>query len=86
MVKVKVSSKGQIVIPKELREKYGMQQGTTVGVLEYPNEIVIVPLPKDAVKAAKGMFESEKSIREMLDKVRREERRLEKPKGKRKAS
>lgn len=86
MVKANVSSKGQIVIPKELREKYGLDQGSKVGILEYPNEIVIVPLPRDAVKAARGMFASKKTVREMLEEVRREERRLEKRRAKRKAS
>lgn len=86
MVKVNVSSKGQIVIPKELREKYGLDQGTEVGILEYPNEIVIVPLPRDAVKAARGMFASRKSVREMLEEVCREERKIEKRKVRRKVS
>ena len=86
MVKVNVSSKGQIVIPKELREKYGLDQGTKVGILEYPNEIVIVPLPRDAVKASKGMFASKKSVRKMLEEARREESKLEKRKQRRKAS
>lgn len=86
MVKVNVSSKGQIVIPKELREKYGLDQGTQVGILEYPNEIVIVPLPKNAVKAARGMFVAKKPVRKMLEEARAEERKLEKGRGKRKAS
>lgn len=86
MVKVNVSSKGQIVIPKELREKYGLDQGTQVGILEYPNEIVIVPLPKNAVKAARGMFVTKKPVRKMLEEARAEERKLEKGRGKRKVS
>lgn len=86
MVTVTVSSKGQIVIPKEIREKYGLDQGAKVGVLEYPNEIVIVPLPEDTVKEARGLFSSKKPVRRMLAEAREEEKRLERPKRKRKAS
>ena len=86
MVTVIVSSKGQIVIPKELREKYGLDQGTKVAVLEYPNEIVVVPLPGDTVKESRGLFSSKKPIRKMLAEARKEEKRLEKPKRNRKAS
>ncbi len=80
MLTVKVSSKGQIVIPIKLREKYGLDQGVEVSILEFPNEIVIIPLPKDAIQAARGMFESKKSVREMLEEARREERDLERSK------
>lgn len=86
MVTVTVSSKGQIVIPKELREKYGLDQGTKVAVLEYPNEIVVVPLPGDTVKESRGLFSSKKPIRKMLAEARKEEKRLEKPRRKRKVS
>ena len=87
MYRIKVSSKGQIVIPAKLREKYHLEQGVEVAVLEYPEEIVIVPLPKDAIKEARGMLKSKKSVREMLEETRKEERPLDKrPKKTRKAS
>ena len=78
MYRIKMSSKGQIVIPIKLREKYHLEQGAEVAILEYPEEIVIVPLPKDAVKEARGMLKSKKSVRQMLEEARREERRLDK--------
>ncbi|MDP3013682.1 MAG: AbrB/MazE/SpoVT family DNA-binding domain-containing protein [Candidatus Subteraquimicrobiales bacterium] len=77
MQTLRVSSKGQIVIPIELREKYGLEKGVKIGILEFPEEIVIVPLPRDAIKAAKGMLQSKKSVRRMLEDARKEERSLE---------
>lgn len=37
-LKIRVSSKGQIVIPKEVREKYGFKKGS---------EVIITPLEKN---------------------------------------
>ncbi len=39
-----VSSKFQIVIPKELREKIGLQVGTTLEVMQYGNRIALIPI------------------------------------------
>lgn len=80
MTAMRVSSKGQIVIPVELREKYGLEKGVRVGVFEFPNEIVVVPLPKDAVRAAKGMLKTKKTVRGMLEEARREEFDVERAK------
>ncbi len=43
---VKVSSKGQVVLPAELRKKYGIEAGENVEILDFGGEIVIVPVPK----------------------------------------
>ena len=41
--------KGQIVIPADLRKKYGIGKGTRVNVYEEDNKIVVEPLPVDPV-------------------------------------
>lgn len=41
---VTVSSKFQIVIPKEIREKIGLQVGTTLEVIQYGNRIELIPI------------------------------------------
>lgn len=38
-----ISSKGQIVIPKEIREKLGLKRGKMVKITAEGNKIVIVP-------------------------------------------
>ena len=35
-----VNKKGQIVIPKSLREKYGIKPGTKVGFIEKDGELI----------------------------------------------
>ena len=53
----KVSSKGWAVIPKGLREKHGLAQGTRVQVVEYGEVLVLVPLPDDPADALHGTLE-----------------------------
>ncbi len=54
---VTVSEKGWIVIPKELRERYGLHKGDKVHVLDSNGRIVIIPATKgDPIERARGMF------------------------------
>jgi AbrB family looped-hinge helix DNA binding protein len=75
MVAVKVSSKGQIVLPKSIREKLGINPGDEVEVLDFGNELVIVPIKK-GVKL-RGLVKFEKSVKEILKETREEEEELE---------
>jgi AbrB family looped-hinge helix DNA binding protein len=43
MKAVTVSSKFQVVIPREVREAMGLQPGTRVQVLQYENRIELIP-------------------------------------------
>ncbi len=69
MNELSVSSKGQIVIPKEIREKLHLKRGQKVRIEEVEGTIIIVPVSKNPIKAMKGMSkgfpESVKSIREL---------------------
>jgi AbrB family looped-hinge helix DNA binding protein len=44
MKQVTVSSKFQVVIPREVRESMDIQPGTKVQVLQYENRIELIPL------------------------------------------
>jgi AbrB family looped-hinge helix DNA binding protein len=41
---VKVSSKGQIVLPAEIRKKYGIELGSHVDIVEHAGSLYLVPL------------------------------------------
>ncbi|WP_297548246.1 AbrB/MazE/SpoVT family DNA-binding domain-containing protein [Thermococcus sp.] len=75
MVTVKVSSKGQIVLPKAIREKFGIKEGDELEVLDFGDEIVIVPVKKDL--KLRGLVKFEKPVREILQEIRKEEEELE---------
>lgn len=56
---VKVSSKGWVVIPKELRDKYGIKPGGRVAFVETGGHLAVVPLSDDPIAALSGMFASD---------------------------
>jgi len=46
-----ISSKGQLVIPKYLRDSIGLKEGDTVLVTKMDNKIMIMKKPHDAKQA-----------------------------------
>jgi AbrB family looped-hinge helix DNA binding protein len=83
MAIMRVSNKGQVVIPRELREKCGVNPGGKVEVMEQRGSIVIIPLPKDPIKGSRGMLKWGKSAKGIVKEMREEERKLEEGKIKR---
>lgn len=77
MYTAKVSTKGWVVIPKELREKYGLKEGARVQVVDYGNVLVLVPLPEDPIGALYGMLAGGPSLTEELLAEREREREQE---------
>ena len=75
MVMVKVSSKGQIVLPKAIREKFGIKEGDELEVIDFGDEIVIVPVKKGL--KLRGLVKFEKPVREVLQEIRKEEEEME---------
>lgn len=80
---VLVSNKGQIVIPKELREKYGIEPKRRVEVTEIGNHIGIIPLPKDSLKEARGMLKWGEKATQILLKERAKDKKLDEERAKR---
>jgi AbrB family looped-hinge helix DNA binding protein len=72
-----VSTKGWVVIPKELRDKYGLKKGSRVQVLDYGELLALIPLPDDPVKALHGMLAGGPSLTEDLMAERARERARE---------
>lgn len=70
----KVSIKGQIVIPGELRKKHHLVPGTQVEVYEYGDIICIAPRVAEPIDAAWGMLPSAPSL---ADELRRERQKDE---------
>jgi AbrB family looped-hinge helix DNA binding protein len=76
----KVTSKGQVVIPKWLREKYGIHPSTAIRWIESEEGILIVPESEDPIEAARGMLEGS-GILEAYMKEKELEKLREKKKG-----
>lgn len=80
---VLVSSKGQVVIPKELREKYGIGPAGKVEVTEIDNRICVIPLPGDPIKEARGILKMGKRATRTLLEERRKDKSFEEKRVKR---
>lgn len=55
MKSVTVSSKFQVVIPREVRESMDLQPGTRVQVLQYENRIELIPIRE--TKSLRGFLQ-----------------------------
>ena len=66
MMTAKISEKGWIVIPAELRRKYKIEPGMEVQVVDYGGVLSIVPLLKNPIKLAAGMLKRDTSLTETL--------------------
>ena len=71
-----ISSKGQIVIPANLRKRYGMKEGTTVVFQEDHGRLVLAPSNYDAIFALGGSLR-DYPIEEDLEQERWSERNRE---------
>lgn len=62
-MEARVSSKGQIVIPAELRRKYGIKTGTRIFFAEENGGILLQPVTRAAIGALRGMFSGSNMLR-----------------------
>ncbi len=72
-----ISSKGQILIPKRIRKKYGVKLGGKVHILEQAEGILIKPAPEDPLEAACGFLKGDFSLTSDLLKEHSKEQRNE---------
>jgi AbrB family looped-hinge helix DNA binding protein len=78
MAIAKVSKKGWVVIPHDIRERYGIRPGDKVHIIDYGGRIAIVPALKDPIHQLRGMFKGGPSLtRALLDERRKEREREE---------
>lgn len=76
-----LSSKGQLVIPKEIRKALGIKTGQKVFFRIIKDHLVeIVPLPEDPIRHFSGIFKDGTSLTEALLKERKEEKKREEKK------
>lgn len=70
--KSRVTSKGQIVIPKPLREKYAMMPTMMVRWIPREDGLLMVPETEDVIKAARGMLKGSGLLKAYLREKQRE--------------
>jgi AbrB family looped-hinge helix DNA binding protein len=72
-----MSSKGQLVIPAELRKKYRLKGGTKIAVSERDGKIVLTPNPYDELLALRGKFAQYPLEEDLMEERRKWDERLE---------
>ena len=77
---VKVSSKGQVVIPAELRRKIGLEPGQKVAVYVDGEDVVVHPVPENVLESLTGRFAGHGSgtaglVRDHQEEIERERRK-----------
>ena len=73
VMRAKVSAKGWVVIPSELRRRYGLKPGTFVEFEESKDRIMLIPKTRDPVEELYGKLSASESLtRELLEDRARE--------------
>jgi AbrB family looped-hinge helix DNA binding protein len=83
MPTVTVSKKGWVVIPREIRERYGIRPGDKVQFVDYAGRIAFIPALKDPIREIRGLLKGYPSLTGALLEERRKEREKEELKLKR---
>jgi len=73
MEEAKILGKGQMVIPVNIRKKFGLKPGDTVKVFDYGGGIHIIPRSENPVKDAIGILPRKPSLTKKLLKDRARE-------------
>ncbi len=78
---VNMSSKGQVVIPSEIRRKLGIKATTKLEIHEENGRIIACPIPENPIQACYGALKLAKSNAEIIHEAREEEALQEERKG-----
>ena len=73
----KTSMKGQIVIPKEYRDRLGIKAGDRVGISVVADHVEIYALPENPIEAYCGIFSDGPSLVDALLEERKKEKEHE---------
>lgn len=75
-----LTSKGQLLIPKRLRNKYGIKSGVKVLFEETEGGVVIRPINEQYFKSFRGMLSSTGKLKQEMKAFKAEEKKLEEKK------
>ena len=75
-----VTSKGQLVIPVEIRRRYGIKPGTRVCFIERDGDIIFQPITKEFIRSVAGMLKSDRSATQDLLKESAKDKKREETK------
>lgn len=72
-----LTSKGQLLIPKRLRNKYGIKEGVKVILEETERGVLVTPMNEDYFKSFAGILSASGNLKEEMKAMKFEEQRNE---------
>ena len=67
VIKTRVTSKGRIVIPVELRRKYGIKAGTKIIISTKDNLIILKPMTDQYLKKLQGSLRGTGALKVLIE-------------------
>ena len=67
--------KGQIVIPVQLRRKYGIKAGTRITVIDTGEGIILKPINDESLKQLQGRLKGKGVLKTLLEERRKDAER-----------
>lgn len=74
-----VTSKGQLVVPSEIRRRFGIKPGTRINFVEEGDRIIFQPVTREYIDSFCGVFKQKPGEKSVVQELL-EERRAEKAK------
>ena len=74
-METRVTVKGQIVIPAELRRKYGIKAGTKITVIDDGKAIILKPITEESLKRLQGRLKGKGVLKALLEERRKDAER-----------
>ena len=73
---LQLSEKGQILIPRRLRDRMGLKAGSSVQLIEEDDHLILKVVPPDPIAASTGFLDIKGSLtKELLGEHQKEARR-----------
>ena len=72
-----LTTKGQLLIPKRIRNKYGIKSGIKVIFEETDKGVVIRPMNEEYFNSFRGIIKSTGNFKEFMKEMKNEEKELE---------
>ncbi len=68
-----VTVKGQVVVPANIRRKFGIKKGTKIAFIEQNGKLIIQPLDKNYFESLAGILGTEgRMLKSLMDDKKRE--------------
>jgi AbrB family looped-hinge helix DNA binding protein len=67
--------KGQIVIPAQLRRKYGINAGTRIAIIDTGDAILLKPITDESLRKLQGSLKGKGVLKSLMEERRKDSER-----------